>query len=63
MTMAIRHARTSTNPKTSAKKAAPATVRARKNKADQPPDGGNDERAIARKNAKPRSSRQANRGA
>ena len=61
--MAIRHAKAPTNSKTSAKKGAPATTRARKDKADQPPDKGIDERAIVRKNAKPRSSRQSNRGA
>jgi hypothetical protein len=71
--MAIRHAKAptkkaptkkaATNSKSPAKKGAPGAARPARGRADQPPDMGNDERAIVRKNQKPRSARQSNRGA
>ena len=66
--MAIRHAKApakkaAPNSKSPAKKRTPGSSQAGRDRANQPPDEGVDERAIVRKNARPRSSRQSNRGA
>ena len=57
--MAIRHSQSPVKKKTSPNSSTKSTGR----KAEQPPDNGGDERAIVRKNQKPRSARQSHRGA